>query len=96
MMRLFRDWVIGGASGSREGAWFILIVSTLVPINIIVAAEALGNPMPTAVGLMIVVAPAAFAIWSAAHGLEKLVQNGILRRRDVEPTVSRVPEPELD
>lgn len=96
MMRLFRDWVIGGASGSREGAWFILIVSTLIPVNVIVAAEFMGHPMPTAVGLLIVVAPAALAIWSAAHGLQKLVDNGILRKRDIEPTVTRVPEPELD
>ena len=85
MMRLFRQYLIGGASGSREGTWFLVLTLVVGPVNFVMIAEFLGVAMATTSGLLMVVGPAVVAAWVTAHGLEKAKQAGWVAPRPGSP-----------
>lgn len=60
MMRLFRQYIIGGDTGGREGAWFMTMLGMLWGFAASVA-EFLGNPMPQTFALLTVVLPVIIA-----------------------------------
>jgi len=83
MLNLFRKYVIGGRTGSREGAWFLVLTLAVGPFSALAIAEFFGRPMPNAWGALMVIGPAALAIWSAAHGLEKAKDSGWIAKKSV-------------
>lgn len=89
MLWLFRRYLIGGVTGSREGAWFLVLTLAVIPFNALALAEYLGRPMPNAWGALMVVGPAVLAVWSTAHGLQKAKDAGWIGR-------GRIPGQEVD
>lgn len=74
-MTLFRKYLIGGATGSREGAWFLVLTLVVVPLWVIIIGEFAGKNMSTASGALMVIGPAVLTLWAVAHGLQKVIEN---------------------
>lgn len=72
MMRLFRQYIVGGRTGSREGAWLLVWVLVIVPLWALIVGELRGIAMPVTSGVLMVVGPAVLTLWAIAHGLEKV------------------------
>jgi len=83
MMRLFRSYVIGGNTGSREGAWFLVVWLAVFPLCLVAVAEFMGRDMPTTAGALVVIVPSVLAIWAGAHGLQKAIDSGIMSPKQV-------------
>jgi hypothetical protein len=75
MMGYFQKWLIGGATGSRQGAWFLVLALLIFPFWFLMIAEFYGIPMPILQSLLMVVGPAVLTLWAIAHGLQKAVDS---------------------
>lgn len=84
MMNAFMRLVIGGKTGSRQGAWFLILALGVVPFLALSVAEYLGNPMPNAWGALMVLGPASLAVWATAHGLEKAKDAKWIKQKSVD------------
>jgi alkyl sulfatase BDS1-like metallo-beta-lactamase superfamily hydrolase len=81
MMRLFREYVIGGKTGSREGAWFLTIVLVVLPVAAVVVGELFGREMGVSSGLLMILCPAVLTIWATSHGLQKMIDSRLFRHQ---------------
>lgn len=75
MMTLFRKLVIGGDSGSREGAWLLVLVLVIAPFWTILLSEAAGKETAAASALLMIIGPAVLTLWAVAHGLQKAIDS---------------------
>lgn len=79
MMRMFQRWVIGGATGSREGAWFLVLVLLVGPFWFMILAEYRGRDTGQLQDTLMIIGPAVLTLWSVAHGLQKAVDSGLFK-----------------
>lgn len=81
MMKLFMKYIIGGATGSREGAWFLVITLVFAPVAAVVVGNLMGKDMSVTSGLLMVLCPAVLTLWATAHGLQKLIDSRLFRNQ---------------
>lgn len=79
MIRLFRKYLIGGCSGSREGSW-ALVLLWCAGFSYVAIKEAASIDMSLSADLLTITGPFVIAAWSAAHGLQKFADSGGLTR----------------
>lgn len=84
MMKIFQRWVIGGATGSREGAWFLVLTLVVAPLWLLILAELQGHSTGELRSVLLVLGPAVLTLWSVAHGLQKAIDNNLINKRQPE------------
>ena len=83
MIHVFMRVVIGGKTGSREGAWFLILALVVAPLCALMVGTWMGKDMAQAWGALMVLAPAVLAVWATAHGLEKAKDAGWIKPRSM-------------
>lgn len=81
MMTLFRKYIIGGATGSREGAWLLVLLLVIAPVTAVVVGDLMGKDMSVTSGLLMVLCPAVLTLWATAHGLQKLIDSKLFKNQ---------------
>ena len=74
MMYWFRKKIIGGDTGSTEGAWF-LVFCWMIGAAVIFYYDISGADTARATDLLENLAYAVLAVWASAHGIKKIGQN---------------------
>lgn len=83
MMSLFRQYIIGGDTGSREGAWFVFCVVMILVFGVAVA-EFFGREMPETFALLTVVVPFVLTKLFLALGLKRAERAGWIENKNAD------------
>lgn len=73
MIGLFRRYIIGGQTGTREGAWFAFI-TVFGLLGLAIWMDTKGHDMSELYSLLTVLCPTAVAAVVGAHGQHKHIQ----------------------